>query len=718
MPLFPVSVLRGTVYVILLNWTNRIVFAHLIKKFHNTARLINTLDYSTSPSQANELFITISSDCDYYNIFITLDLNTMLPDCAWRDLMEFNEFLVGNGVGEINQTSLQTILEQTVSASKRELIGQFTTPVKLAILLSRLTILNLHSNCIDPCCGTGSIPQAVLNYKINRGIPVNQALQSTWASDKYSFPLQIASISLARADAMNQPVRVFQQNVFELFEGQLIEIVDPSSGEKLECRLPTFEAIVSNLPFVPFEIINTDEKLFLEKIRAEVKAITHVELAKRSDLYQYIIFSLWLLLKDKGRVGVITSNSWLGTRAGQQFFTALMYYYNVEQIHISGQGRWFHNADVVTAILILSKKKMACKPDPRCKTAFYKWNKDLDQMTTVDIDTLANDALLGTVMHRDLLSMSSYSTDEIKSLLGLNISLNALFHKADWLLSLSNKMCAITDFFAVIRGERRGWDKMFYPTNDHSIESQYIQRVLKSGRQLLSYSAESDSNAFCCSESLEGLTEKGHIGAIKWIHSFEHQQNKVGKPLPSVLARKNMYWYEMSTDSVADFVTSMNPDRRLFVARLNKSSFINQRLIGFKNIVPSNDLDLLHALLNSILSMFYIEAIGFGRGLGVLDINATNIRNMRILNPALLSPAERDNIVSSFAAVKARQVMNTVDELSDSVRAHFDHIVLQAYSLDDYYNEIKSSLLSMQATRHSVRESNTIPVHARMTRKK
>ena len=72
---------------------------------------------------------------------------------------------------------------------------------------------------------------------------------------------------------------------------------------------------------------------------------------------------------------------------------------------------------------------------------------------------------------------------------------------------------------------------------------------------------------------------------------------------------------------MADFVTSVNPDKRIFISRLNEKSFVNQRLIRFTSLKFDTDLELSHALLNSLMGIFFIEALGFGRGLGALDLS-------------------------------------------------------------------------------------------------
>ena len=48
--------------------------------------------------------------------------------------------------------------------------------------------------------------------------------------------------------------------------------------------------------------------------------------------------------------------------------------------------------------------------------------------------------------------------------------------------------------------------------------------------------------------------------------------------------------------------------------------------------------------------------------------------------------------------------MRVSEELSDDIRLEFEHTVLRSFGIDDYFEKIKSSLLSMQETRATVRE--------------
>lgn len=121
-----------------------------------------------------------------------------------------------------------------------------------------------------------------------------------------------------------------------------------------------------------------------------------------------------------------------------------------------------------------------------------------------------------------------------------------------------------------------------------------------------------------------------------------------------VLARPKEQWYEMKANEVAQFFTMMNPDSRFFFGRFEEPTFINQRLIGLQVKDTTLDMELIHALLNSVLMKFFVEAVGFGRGLGVLDINKESVAKCFMLNPSLLSSEYASEIKEQFHYVLAK----------------------------------------------------------------
>jgi hypothetical protein len=623
---------------IILNWSYRFIFAHLIQTYHTVASKVKNINFGVSIKEASIIFSEITRRCDFFNVFHGMEYNDKLPDKTWHDLIDLNIFLTENGISQIEQSALQNIMERTVASAKREINGQFTTPETLADLLVKITTKDWNGDAIDPCCGTGSISRAILKNKCNRLQDVRHSVNTTWAEDKFSFPVQLTNINMTMYEAINIPSRIFKNNVFTLKIGKKINVTNPQDGSKLALQIPAFKTIVSNLPFVEFEKIPAEDKVYINILLQEIMNQTHMVLDRRTDYYCYIIIYLYKILAENGRLGIITSNSWLATVSGRKFYEVLQYYFKLEQIHIAASGRWFKNAQVVTIINVLSKKHEIRDSAPRDKTAFCTWNKSIEELSSdhYGCDTIVDSSLLSRELDCNVMTYQEYSNDEMKNLYSMNMPLSANFHKVKWLLELKEKLKPISSIFDVVRGERRGWDKMFYPEENNHIETKYLKKVLKNSRGLKKLSATASNVAFCCSASEQDLNNEGSSGTLEWIRTFENAFNEVGKPLPEVLKKPHMYWYEMRDTNTADIITTMNPGDRLFYALFTEPAFINQRLIGLRHKDGYVELPLYHALLNSVLGIFYIEAIGFGRGLGALDINKNTLSGSFMLDPNLL----------------------------------------------------------------------------------
>ena len=407
---------------IILNWANRIIFAHIIKNRQSSALLINDLDYNTNPSDTNKIFEQITAKCDFYNVFSSVSYNDVLPEISWQDFVEYSIFLKNNGIEHLNQEALQNILEGSVATSKRAVNGQYTTPPELAKLLARLSIRDWSDSVLDCCCGTGTIPNVIIRIK-RAHQSAKEAIESVWACDKYQYPLQIANISMTDSDTIKLANRLFQHNALSLNIGDDIIIVNPETGDKMNLSLPAFGTVVSNFPFVPAEIIPKDDRDEISKMSITSK------LDGKSDLYFYIANKIADVIKPGGNLGIIVSNSWLGTKAGVKFIEVLKEKYNLKQVHISGKGRWFKNADVVTTIMVLEKKKET----ENFNTFFWLWKKSLDELkTNPDAeDNIVNSALLGKEINPTLAKMAKYSNKQIDDILRLNVCYNALFHNGD-----------------------------------------------------------------------------------------------------------------------------------------------------------------------------------------------------------------------------------------------------------------------------------------------
>lgn len=682
---------------VLLNWTNRIMFANTIKRYHNCAYMIKDIDYTTSPNDGNIIIEHIVEQGDFYNVFKPLEFNEIIPEDTWIDIVDYNQFLIENNIEKIEQGVLQDILEKTVNTAKREIRGQYATPYYLADILCQITVQDWNKDCADLCAGTGTIAKAIINNKFKRINNANTSFSTTWMSDKYAYPLQIANIAVTDIHALNIPLNMFQTDVFDVQIGDKIEIKNPTDGSDIVKNIPQFGAIVSNLPFVEYNKVAIDEQEYIAQYREKIINDTGIEFTRKTDLYNYLPFKLYELLEKDGKLGIIVSNSWLGTDIGKKFFEAMQYYYIIESVVISNCKKWFNNADVIGTILVLKKKEISA-PDKTKKISFWLTNKDINSIENEDKEMLINSIVLHEVIDESVAIMREYSISDIDNITQHGISMNALFHNISWVKEIEDFIEPIENELSMVRGERTGQNKVFYIKGETSIADKFLYPMLKSSRNIKKYTASADMKAFCCDRTIDQLKEDGEEGTLKWIRKFSDNNYE---PIPKSINYSP--WYQMPSTNRADLVTSENPDKRLFIAELSESVLVDQRLIAMKYKDSVANRDLVFALLNSLYGMFAIEANGFGRGQGVLDISKTGFQKIYMINPNLISKEDSEEIIELFSKIKNRDVMDIQDELSNKDRQAFDKKVLQSIGHEELYDCIKESLLSMQHTRHCVK---------------
>lgn len=693
----------------LIVWLNKFLFAHILKLFYHKASEVESIDNGTSLETAVRIFQSISANCDFWNVFRSQLGEDKISDLAWQDIVTFNNFLCDFKFERIEQSLIHRILQSAIYRWKRKVAGQFATPIEVAKLLVYLTVRNKDANVLDPCCGTGTIARAVYDIKKDYDLTYEQALATTWASDKFAFPLHMATLAMVDPPNIGKTLNIFMKDATELEQSTRVYLTNAYNGSSEESELPAIQYIVSNLPFVQQEDLETLNPGIKQRVNGfiRIKTASQHGLNPRSDLYAYLPFCLWRSLSENGLMGIVLSNAWLATDYAKTFRVLLSNFFQIEMVITSASGRWFEETDIVTNLVFLRRRAesefQVANNRPNEKTNFVTINRPLHEIHASGSLREMASLIRSENPNTPQITKRSYTNAEISALELLGLGWSAMFADCSWLSSIANNLVPANSLFEIKRGERRGWDRMFYPSANHGIEPEYIQQVLKSVRSIRSLIAHTDGDAFCCTRPISELEDLCHTGALRWISRFENQVNTVGDPLPEVLSRPGIYWYTMLPNTMADFVASINPDERLFIARLEQRSFVNQRLTRFITRNPDLDTELCHALLNSVLGIFYLEALGFGRGLGVLDLSATKLsEKLFILNPSLLSDEERGNICEKFEKLLGRNVLPIEEELRQPDRIDFDNTLFNAYEIVEYKEPIIDALMTLYKIRKSV----------------
>lgn len=681
--------------IILINWLNKLLFANLIQNQFDAARIINDISGPCKIREAIDVFDCITESCDFHNVFFMLPYSEYLPDETWEDLVTFNELLLECKMEQLDQSYSHRILEESISVAKRQVAGQYPTPKPLASLLSEIAIRDSLGNAWDCCCGTGTIGCALWERKhailSEAGIDAESlAYETTWMSDMHGFPLQIATQSLSALSPIKMPLRVFRKDVFAVEPGMPLLLIDPLNGKKEAFQLPRFKSIASNLPFVDF---NTSDASIYDGVKEEIKTDLQIEhqvsLSDRNDLYCYITLFLEDLLDDGGYMCLLTSNSWLCTSAGDDFMLALQAKFNIDAIYVNGAHRWFKNADVMNAILVLRKK------DANSKSECYMGSID------ASIDDLSCDAIRNSISRR-IISHSSdckyvseclVTWDQMRQLRHIGMSYYTMCHDVAFMLELIDSLCSADSIFRITRATKSGQNSFFYSKNKDFVEDDFRAPLLKDFKGVNTYVLKPSQYAFVCDKPKEYLAENGYAKSLDRI-------NSVVKPNKSCLSHKP-YWYTLPGDTSVTFATAMNPHQRLFFSSMPEGeSFVaDQRAICFSSKSTELDKDLCLALLNSTLGMFLIESSAAPMALGALDTRADTFKKMYMLNPDLISQEQRDEIVSAFKVLKSRNIKDALEEIEEEDRSSFDSVVLKAYGIEQFTDKIKESLRRMLQVR-------------------
>ncbi len=684
------------------NWIGKFLFAHILQGLDNRAQAVTQINDESTPLNALAIFEQLSQQCNFWTIFSPSTGLSILPERCWSQLKQFHKLLTDIRVGSIDQEQLSGILEATSEAAVRKLRGQYPTPLPLARLLIHLCVRNVEEDrVLDPCCGSGTIARAALEQKIQNEVTPKAATDAVFAGDQDAQAIQIATLAMAKPFLMHMPLRLFCKDAFQLSPDTTLEFRNPSTGKVFAEQIGRFQAIASNLPFVAQE----GRSQYGKAIAAINSSFNDqmVPLSGRADVAAYLPFALHPLLEKEGRLGIIITNAWLGTGWGSQFFDLIRDYYKLKSVVTSGAGRWFQNSKVVTNILLLEKREMeevsAAAGKDEELIDFVVLARPIEELADKEAVSVAAAQIELGQAQSDAMTIHSVSGKKLTRFRAYGLGGNAQFVDCDWVLDLP--LTPLRSLFSISRGERRGWDEMFYPVAGHGIEVDYIKPVLKSSTEIVGYATAARSDAFSCSLTLEELHQLDHTGALRWIERFQNALNSKGEPLTKALSMPGRYWYEMRTEALAELVMPLNYHTRLFVARLDVPSFVNQRLISLSP-KPGVDVDLFHALLNSAISLFITEGMGFGRGLGVLDISASQVaRFMHILDPAQISPQDAEAIKKAFQPLLQRNVLQIADELEQDDRCNFDDAVLKAFRLSVPRSRIYENLLSLVSIRQS-----------------
>jgi len=677
----------------------------------NLSGKVSKLELKNSKQVQKQLndFFNQARKIDYQAVFESdftdkIPFNETINELLFKLIGVFNEFDFKVFPTEV----IGYILENLVPQEEKQKFGQYFTSETLANLVTFSAIKSRNDIVIDPTSGTGTFLNSFYNtLKFFGNKNHQQILNQIWGNDISHFPATLSVINLYKQkvdDTANFP-RVIRKDFFSITPCQTIAIPDNKDIDKInQIPIPKFDAVISNFPFIqqediPNEILNTQFESEFAKTQPAFLNGNKFDINGKSDYYIYCFFNSLKFLKDNGILSAITSNAWLGKNYGLQFKKFLLDNFHIKYIVRSSAEHWFKDSKVSTIFITLEKGKSK-EParfitiNEKLETLFKGKSLQPFEDFYTEIDNCNNshnkiwkaDSQFKNVYHKSdgTVTVSIVERTHLVNSIASQENWATYFVSQNPLSVFEKKLInPFPSIYDTGRGTRTGWDEMHIISNDENkalkIEQEFLLPILKTSQELktIAYSNKSEYNLFVCNEDEKKLKAK-YPNTYKHIKKFEIATNKTGVSLPEVLKTRKPFWYSLRPEESANIFISINPDKRLFFSFSKSSLYLNQRLVAIR--ANKKDVEIVSALLNSIVSLLIVELNGVSRNLGALDLNADFFKTkMKMLDPSLLSERQKESILKKFEPLSKRQIQDYENEYKQKDRIAFDEEVLKAF---------------------------------------
>ena len=676
------------------------------------------------------------------------------------------------------------VLEKLVPEDARRSLGQYFTPDRLADLIVAFCMQSGDAVVMDPTCGTGTFLMRAysrMQYLGMKRKPHHQMLSQLWGFDIAGFPAELATINLCRqnlSDYQNFP-RVLSKDFFEVMPGAEFEFPPPKKtvkvGDRVPVKIPRFDALIGNFPFIRQEKIEKAEPGYKDKLaetlyrnwKTEYRELfTNVDkqgrvelsLSGQADIYAYMFFHAAAHLKPGGRMGFITSNSWLDVAYGYELQKFFLSKFKLVGIFESRCEPWFEQSAVNTVFTILER----CDDEKAKKdnsVYFVKVKKPLAQLFPQDALTDAQarwnaidrfvekieelgtraEVIGGTGFKKfepikaeyvKQPEIVSYEDDEVRVRIikqrdlkeeagtaGQTVKWGQYLRGPDIYFEIlekcADKLVPLREVAEIRRGFTTGINEFFYLMEDKikhwGIEEEFLKPVIKSPKE--SDGIELDRKdlkfyAFLCHKDKSEL--KG-ANALKYIRWGETQKTDKGKPWPdvqSVSGRGN--WYELPKRSPGLLLLPMVTGDSLRCILNTCKAQVDHNLFE----VISDDKDALNSLgvwLNSSISFLCRELTGRANlGGGALKVEGIDWERILVPKKEYLLPL-RENAGTEFEKLCKRTIKDIETESKRKDRQDFEIKVLKQLGLpQDLSGQILEAVVGLVEERHKLPKLRTV----------
>lgn len=523
-------------------------------------------------------------------------------------------------VGHLNEYTFEQmpldvigrVFEQLIPPEVRHSLGQYFTREDLVDFIIAFCVRNHDDHVLDPTCGTGTfLIRAYDRLKRMADKSHHELLTQLWGVDIARFPAQLTTINLFRqnlADYRNFP-RIVSKDFFEVAPGDEFDFPPPRVGIDVSHtekeKIPVFDAIVGNFPYIRQELIERSNRGYKEQLKRvlwddwrrdypQLFQDHELSLSGQADIYAYLFFHTAVHLKVGGRMGIVVSNAWLNVAYGYELQKFFLNKFKIIAIVESRCEPWFEDVAINTVFVILERCDDADQRDEH-RAKFVKLKKPLAEIFPQDlaidaarrwsyvqelVDRIegigpANSPAARQGAHKifgpvnskyvKLPEIDSYEDSDIRVRAIRQGDLRTQVETADrtvkWgphlrapdvyfdlLQTCADKLVPLGEVAEVRRGITTGINEFFYLTPEQikhwKIEKQFLKPVIRSSKECPSLIVNEKNlkyKVFCCNKPKSQLAGTNALRYIRWGERKLPGSGKRWSDVPSVQGRPNWY---------------------------------------------------------------------------------------------------------------------------------------------------------------------------------
>jgi len=709
--------------------------------------------------------------------------------------------------GELKEDIIGEIFENLIPENQKHKLGQYFTREDLVDLMIGFIVNEPNGDFCDPTCGSGTFLNRIysrLRWLSDYRKKHNDILPHIWGFDIASFPAELATINLFRQDISNYRnfPRVRVIDFFDIRRGHKFEFPPPKakagSFKNIEQKVPQFDGLLGNFPFIRQEQIEkkiTGYKKFLTEQLAiewlqdysqifktnlglahideifsngpasrdkQIKELVgakklDLKLSGQADIYVYLFIHGARFIKNGGRMGFITSNSFLDVRYGVELKKFFLDHFKIVAIVCSWVEPWFHFASVNTIFTIIERCDDANERDNNV-AKFIKIKKPLEELipfpdlvleenkrwahidniiTSIENTEFKDIAKTGNIqsVENDTMRIRGVVQKQLRNELrakGLNSKWGQYLRAPEVFTEIVNNQkikflqlkdvgrirfgikTGINDFFYLMATGLKAEDQKWQHVKNNKdwvgfIENRYLVPIIKSPKEadrIVLKKNRLKRFLFLCNKSKEELKAAGDNGALEYINWGEKQRTSGGvkwPDVPSVSGRK--FWYSLGERTGCPILFQMINNDRFVVFYNQNMVFADHNL--FEMDIQKRQALFITALLNSCFTALNRELISrINLGDGATKTEGIDwLNSVMVFDPSNISQSDKKLILEKFNKLKNRKILSIDKEIRKKDRIAFDKAVLKAVGLnpDKYLPQIYKGLVKI------VNERLTLP---------